>query len=255
MITLRDIVAAQTSATEELPLVHTTRCEMLPHIVGSHELRGGECNVFHEHLVYFFYGRPAYRHALGREPGGGIELCPVCFVFKPQTIASSARRVFACDSGGVQNGYFQPHLTPPDRDEMQLDTTIDSARRLVPLVFGSNEKYFLGEAHATAPAEFSPGSAAQRFHALLNDDAHATADDRRSAIEVQLASPVPLEHHLLYVVLPNSELNKPSVRQAILSIWQCDPIGYDVYRGTPPHDYTATIRDILKRRFKEGQRL
>ncbi|RYD74118.1 MAG: hypothetical protein EOP84_20430, partial [Verrucomicrobiaceae bacterium] len=80
MPTLREIVTAETATTEELPLVHTTRCEVLPHIVSSHELRSvTKCDVFDEHLLYFFYGRPAYRHTLGSEPAGNLNLCPVCF--------------------------------------------------------------------------------------------------------------------------------------------------------------------------------
>jgi hypothetical protein len=253
---LRQIVASQTALAEELPLVHTTRCEVLPRIVAKHELRSlTACDVFHEHLIYFFYGRPAYRYALGRDPGGALELCPVCFVFKPYTVGGVAKRVFACDSGAIHNGYFLPHLSPADRDEMQLDSSLESARRLVPLVFGSNDRYFLGSAQSAAPASFSAGSPAQRFHALLMDQGPLGADDRRSAIEVQLQSPVLLDHHLLYVVLPAEVLNRSEVRQAILEIWQCDPIGYDIYPGAPPHDYTATIRDTIRRRFKEGQRL
>jgi hypothetical protein len=256
MTTLRQIVASQTTVAEELPLVHTTRCELLPHIVANHELRSvTPCEVFKEHLIYFFYGRPAYRHALGREPGGGIELCPVCFVFKPHTIGGAAKRVFACDSGGIHNGYFKPHLSPTDREEMELDTTLDSAGRLIPLVFGSNDQYFLGKAHAVAPASFAAGSLAERFHALLTDSGALAADDRRSAIEVQLLSPVSLDHHLLYVMLPVEVLNSSDVRQAILEIWQCDPIGYEIYSGAPPHDYTDAIRRTIKRRFEEAGRL
>src|SRR5882724_1730932 len=128
-VSLREIVGQQIALAEELPLVHTTRCEVLPHIVANHELRSlTPCNIFHEHLIYFFYGRPAYRYALGIDPGGGVELCPVCFVFKPHTIGNMAKRIFACDSGGIEGGFFKPHLQPPDRDDMQLDNTLDSAR-------------------------------------------------------------------------------------------------------------------------------
>jgi len=256
MTTFRHIVASQTSLAEELPLVHTTRCELLQDIVANNELNSSiPCDVFNEHLIYFFYGRPAYRHVLGRDPGGGIELCPVCFVFKPHTIGNAAKRVFACDSGGVHKGFFTPHLSPNDLDEMELDTNLDSARRLVPLVFGNNEQYFLGRAKTSSPASFPVGSPAQRFHALLIDTGKLAADDRRSAIEIQLSSPVALDHHLLYIILPKEVLNCADVRQAILEIWQCDPIGYEIYMGAPPHDYTATIRNIIKLRFQEGGRL
>jgi len=253
MPTLRQIVAAQPATAEELPLVHTARCEILTDIVANNELRSVNlCDVFHEHLIYFFYGRPAYRHALGINPAGGIDLCPVCFVFRPHTISQHVKRIYACDSGGIVGQRFEPHLTPPDRDEMQLDATIDSARRLVPLVFGNNARYFLGQAQPAAPAAFVPGSPAQRFHALLTDAGPLAADDRRSVVEVQMDSPVPLEQHLLYVLLPFDALSDPDVRRAIREIWQTDPIGYDVYPGAPTNEYTATIRDVLRQRFTQG---
>jgi len=256
MTTLRDIVAAETANAEELPLVHTTRCDVLPHIVTSHQLLAANpCDVFGEHLLYFFYGRPAYRHTLGGEPSGNLDLCPVCFVFKPHTIGGAAKRVFACDSGGVHKGYFAPHLTPLDRDEMQLETTLESARKLVSLVFGDNGNYFFGKAKAAIPAAFAPGTPAARFHALLTDTGALAGDDRRSAMEVQIDSPLALGHHLLYVVLPREILNEPRTREAILQTWQADPIGYDVYHGRQPHEYRSVICDRLKERFEQGGRL
>jgi hypothetical protein len=256
MTTLREIVAAETATAEELPLVHTTRCEILPYIVASHELRSvRECNVFHEHLLYFFYGRPAYRHTLGGEPSGNLDLCPVCFVFKPHTIGSAAKRVFACDSGAIQNGYFVDHLFPPDRDEMELDTAIESACKLVPLLFGDNRRYYTGEAMQARPPAFVPGTPAARFHDLLIDTAPGPGDDRRSAIEVQMNSPVPLDHHLLYVILPKEKLNEPGTREVILQRWQTDPIGYPVTKFRPPHEYRSVIGLLLQARYEQGGRL
>lgn len=256
MTTLRALVTSETAVAEELPLVHTTRCEVLPYIVASHELRSvTPCDVFHEHLIYFFYGRPAYRHALGSEPSGNLDLSPVCFVFKPHTIGGAAKRVFACDSGGVHKGCFKNHLLPPDRDEMQLDTTLDSARKLVPLVFGDNSRYFFGNAKAAMPASFPPGTPAARFHTLLTDTGAIAGDDRRSAIEVQMDSPVALDNHLLYVVLPREILNQAGTRETILQTWKADPIGYDIYHGRQPHEYRTMICDILKQRFEQGGRL
>jgi hypothetical protein len=256
MIGLGQIVTRHTSLAEELPLVHTTRCEVLSQILANHELRSVTlCDVFHEHLIYFFYGRPAYRYALGHDPGGEVELCPVCFVFKPHTIGTMTKRVFACDSGGIQKGVFRPHLEPSDRDEMQLKETLESAHKLVRLIFGDNKGYFLGNASTATPASFAAGTPAYRFYKLLTDAKMRTADDRRSAIEVQMPSPVPLDHHLLYIVLPNEVLNRASVRQTIIEVWQCDPIGYDIYVGDAPNSYAAIIREALKRRYEEAGRL
>lgn len=258
MTTLRSIVSAESAVAEELPLVHTTRCEILPYIIASGELRSvTPCDVFHEHLLYFFYGRPAYRHALGNEPTGNLDLCPICFVFKPHTISGKAKRVFACDSGAVHKSYFEDHLFPPDRDEMELDTTIDSARKLVPLIFGDNGRYYIGEAKSTCPDAFEVGTPAARFHALLTDTKPCVGggDDRRSAIEVQMDSPVKLEHQLLYVILPMDKLNEPGIRTVILEHWQTDPIGYKVTKFRQPHEYRTLIGALLEERYKQGGRL
>jgi hypothetical protein len=250
--TLREIVASQPATAEELPLVHTTRCEILELILKTHKLQADECEVFHEHLLYFFYGRPAYRHRDYYQPGGGVELCPVCFVFRPHTIGALARRIFVCDSGGVHHHKFTPHLDQPDLPDLQLNADIVSARKLVPLVFGSNPNYFQGVAVNPAPVEFDDGTVARRYHDLLRDKSRLGADDRRSAIEFQLASPLQLEQRLLYVVLPWEMLNREDVRRTLRETWQCDPIGYDAVAGTAPNEGVVTIRDILRRRFKEG---
>lgn len=156
---------------------------------------------------------------------------------------------------GAQWGNFETHLSATDRNDVELDATIDSARKLVPLVFGDNSRYFFGNATPTLPAVFPSGSAAARFHALLTDTGPLRADDRRSVIEVQLDSPVALEHHLLYVILPRELLNQPGTREAILQSWQADPIGYDIYNHRQPHEYRTTICDIVKQRFEQGGRL
>ena len=67
--------------------------------------------------------------------------------------------------------------------------------------------------------------------------------------------PVALDHHLLCVVLPKEMMEQPGVRETILQVWQTDPIHYEIYQGAPPREYTATIRDALRRRFQEGGRL
>jgi len=256
MTALREIIEKEVNAAEELPLVHTTRCETLAFIVKSHELRSpNPCDVFGEHLLYFFYGRPAYRYKGGADASADVDLYPVCFVFKPNTISAKVKRIYACDSGGVQKGYFENHLHPPDRDELQLDPKIDSARKLVRLVFGDNSQYYRASAVGVAPAAFVSGTPAARYHALLIDKARSAADDRRSAIEVQLDSPLALGHDLLYVVLPKEKLNEPDLRETIIQNWQADPIGYETYPGAPPHEYISAIREALRRRFEEGGRL
>ena len=67
MTSFRTLVASHAGLAEELPLIHTSRCEFLSSIATTHVLEPQPCAIFHESLVYLFYGRPAYRSHRGIE--------------------------------------------------------------------------------------------------------------------------------------------------------------------------------------------
>ena len=108
MPTLRQIVAAQAAAAEELPLVHTTRCEVLPHIVANSELRSvNKCKVFDEHLIYFFYGRPAFKHETGDEPAAVIESLSRLFCFQTPNGCNALKRILRVRYRSNSVGIFE----------------------------------------------------------------------------------------------------------------------------------------------------
>jgi hypothetical protein len=251
--TFREIVATETATAEELPLVHTTRCQEFREVLASDELRAcEECKVFGGHILYFFYGRPAYRTKGGGQPAGTVDVCPVCFVFKTGNWNSGLARLFPCDTGALKNRIFENHLFWADCGSLELNHTIESARKLVSLVFDTNGSYFLGKARPSAPASFASGTVAARYHALLVDTDPSKADDRRSAIEIQVGSPVALSNRLRYVVLPNDVLNESGVLTAIQTKWGADALGYDLYHGRQPNDYRSTISDKVKDELRKG---
>lgn len=253
MPSLRDIVAAQTAIAEELPLVHTTRCQEFREILASGQLQANEaCKVFGGLLLYFFYGRPAYQTKLGDVPTGSKEVCPVCFVFKTGTWSSGVRRLSSCDTGALSHHIFEDHLFWADQPDLELYSVIESARKLVPLVFRTNEDYFFGRAVSVAPTVFEAGTAALRYHDLLSDAAHPKADDRRSAIEIQLNSPVSVTDQLLYVVLPRDLLNEAAVLAKIQMDWGAIPLPYNIYNGRRPNDYRNTISDLVEAELRKG---
>lgn len=238
------LVSTQPVMTQELPLVHTSRCEFLDTIVASHKIASPKpCPVFHEYLVYLFYGRPAYRSTRGSRPGEGLALCPVCFVFKPRTVSKSICRVFPCDSGALSTDLFKPHLTVADLPELELEPVIESARRLVPFLFETNENYFVGKARVgVALGEDSPG---QRFHQLLIGSGPSACDDRKSAIEVQVRDAVSLKGQLECVMLPREFLDDAKIRTAVLDEWKCDPLDYPTFYGAAPTEYYPVVRQQL----------
>lgn len=252
-VTFRQLIAAHTGTQEELPLIHTSRCEHVEAIITSNALTPRYCSVFKESVLYFFYGRPAYRPSAPAPGGDIIPLCPVCFVFKPRTVSTSLCRVFPCDSGAISQGLFDPHIASSAIAELELDPHIDSARRLVSAFFQTNRDYFVGKVRTGV----SCGSCemATKYYGLINAPRVHAFDDRKSAIEIQTHHPASLAGHLLFVVLPNEFLEVPHIRSAILNEWNCDPIGYPTYNGDSPTSYFSVVREMVHKRFCEATRI
>lgn len=201
---LRSFVASQKHLCDELPLVHTSRCEFLNDIVRDGALNTTHCSTYNESLLYFFYGRPALRPSKGKRNGEKIPLCPVCFVFKPRRITQGIHRVMPCDSGAVHAGLFVPDITSSDLSALELDPRITSARRWVRFMFETNANYFVG--NVRTGIVFTPGTAESRLYSLVQGSGPAAYDDRKSAIEVQIRKAVSLRGSLLGVVCHGSSL-------------------------------------------------
>lgn len=253
MASFRQLVTRHTECTEELPLIHTSRCEFLPNFVTTHVLEPQPCNIFRESLVYLFYGRPAYRSTRGTKGGESIALCPICFVFKPRTVSQRLHRLYPCDTGAVVTERFIPEILAEDLTQLALEPQIESARRLVSLMFRRNNDYFVGKVVQTH--SFPPGSVGARFHALLMRDGPVEYDDRKSAIEVQVTQAIALQDQLLFVVLPNEFLQDAVIRDTIINVWNCDPVRYSTVKGDSPSSYYAVVRQKIQERFEEATRI
>ena len=253
MTTFRSIVTGHGGMADELPLIHTSRCEFLDAFTTAHSLEPRPCKIFKESLVYLFYGRPAYRSEHGSRYGESIALCPVCFVFKPRTVSLSLRRVLPCDSGAVDKPLFEPELHSSDLGDLELDPVIESARRLVSMVFESNAKYFYGK--VKAGVGFPDGTLGKRYCDLLLRPGPTDYDNRKSAIEVQVAKTISLKNQLSFVVLPREFLEETSVKEAIYKSWNCDAIDYPTFEGDAPRAYYSVVRNEVAKRFEIGGQL
>jgi hypothetical protein len=182
-----------------------------------------------------------------------IALCPVCFVFKPRTVSRVVYRINPCDTGAVAANRFNPEILAGDLAQLALDPQIDSARRLVSLLFERNRDYFVGRVVQTRV--FAPGSLPARFYQLLMRAGPVGYDDRKSAIEVQVNQAISLRDQLLFVVLPREFLEYAAIRDAIINVWNCDPVVYATFMGDAPASYYAVVREKVRERFEEADRL
>jgi hypothetical protein len=253
MTALGNLVNSHPTMADELPLIHTSLSEHLKSFVSSHTLLPSHCKVFDESLVYLFYGRPAYRSNRGSNFGDPVALCPVCFVFKPRTVSSALHRVLPCDSGAVNKPMFQPELHPSDLPDLELNPVIESARRLVSLVFETNKKYFYGEVRAGV--SFPAGTVGKRYCDLMLRSGPVGYDDRKSAIEIQVNQIVSLKDQLSFVVLPREFLEETAIQDAIFKTWKCDAIEYPTFSGDAPTAYYSVVRNEVAKRFEAEARL
>jgi hypothetical protein len=183
------------------------------------------------------------------------EDCPPVERIQPYTVSKNIRRVFTCDSGAIHGGLLEPYVLRGDLPELELEPTISSAQRLVSLIYGNNADYFEAQALASPAVPLPTGCAAERWHNLIRNPKLKTSDDRMSAIEIQVHGPIDLQGSLLYVVLPGELLDDEEVRRTIYEEWNCDPIPYKVYPGSPPYDYYGVIREAVGKRYEEARRM
>ena len=252
MKSINQLLTSHSSMAEELPLIHTSRCEFLKSIIITGSLEPRPCEVFKESLVYLFYGRPAYRSTKGTKNGEPIALCPICFVFKPRTVSQSVYRIYPCDSGAVAQDRLVPEITAADLGGLAVDPQIENARRLVSFLFVQNSDYFVGK--VVSGKSFDTGTVEARFYSLLQRPGPADYDDRKSAIEVQVNHGVALAEQLLFVVLPKEFLEDSPIRDAIINVWNCDPITYPTFNGSAPAEYYSVVRQKVTERFQEATR-
>src|SRR5437899_628133 len=145
-MTFSDFVQTQRASRRELPLVHATECHHFNSILKSHTLEPRECSVFQEPLLYFFYGRPAYRDSSKTLPMKDISFCPICFVFRTGN-RFPLKRLFPFDTGASQapRALYEPQVLAAEAlNKFSVAAVIESARRIVQTFFETDENYLAG---------------------------------------------------------------------------------------------------------------
>ena len=237
--TLAETVSLHPNSHEELPLLHSSRCEHFGSIAESNALSPIMCDKFHEPLVYLFYGRPAYRSRRGNQFDTNIQYCPICFVFKTNRVPSSPVRVYPFDSGAAIEGRFDPPIQSANTPKFALHPSIDVIRKFTSIFFESNGDYFIGNARKEHIIPPSQEQAAQ-YYQLISANGLLPHDDRRSAIEVQYRDSIPLKDTLWAVVLPTSFLMDVGIRHKIVAEWGDEE--QDAYRQTASRAYADYSR-------------
>jgi hypothetical protein len=245
---------ADFSEATPMPLFHSTSSYNFRAIsqAASADLTPTHCPVFNEDLLYFFYGRPAYR--VSDHNSDTIAYAPVCFIIKPDVVML-VERVFPFDTGAFHHGRFAQYVHESmTKDSFQLGSDLTAARKAITAFFGSCRRYYLGQLSPTLAPSFSQMELAT-YVQIVKRPLADIVDDRRYSIEVQTRSSIALIGNTLAVVLPYEAMEDSAINTFVVKRLGAQPIPYSTALGIPPADFRGEIRVRVQQFLERGSYL
>jgi hypothetical protein len=195
-----------------LPLVHTTDIWR-----ATNELRTQPCPVYEgERLLYFFYGRPAYRGHRTVETTTAKALAPVCLIINNR-LSETICRILPFDSGAFHNGLMHPPMHPDlSLSDYELGINANAPMKLIKAFFGTEKNYFdrMPNHAAMSEDEAWQNLSVDSFFQLIRSRSNSRLDDRICAIEIQIKDDLVLHNAVEAVILPSAYLEISSPRRS-----------------------------------------
>lgn len=190
---------------EKMAWCHTTDGFSLRQLIADGEFTPKHCSIFNEELLYFFYGRPAFRRNEKDQIGQSAK-APVVVIFSPNLV-HDGHRIFPFDSGAFDERY-QPwvHRNMKLRD-FELACNEEMPQRNVTAFFENNSNY-LKLATKQPPKPYAGEFEVESLVAIFKDPSISNADDRRLAMELQVKKPLPLNASSVLALIVPDELEE-----------------------------------------------
>ena len=232
--------------TESLLWCHTTDAFRLRSLIKTGVLSVNHCKVLDEDLLYFFYGRPAFR----RDEDEQLRLTsksPVVIVLKTEIVAKGLR-MFPFDSGAFQTGRYQNWIhSGMTLADFQLAQSSEAPQRCISAFFGSSNKYLRLEGQKPS-LPYAGEFEVESLVALFNDPDATTADDRRLAVELQIGLSIPFDDTTIAALLIPDELKATEWMTTFSAGPGSGVTLIDYERGTlrKAGDYQVLLEDKVK---------
>jgi hypothetical protein len=237
-------ISGQSEMAPQMPLTHVTDVYEFREIAEAESLSPKRCDVFLKDVLYFFYGRPAYRKNIDAPSSSIIDYFPVCFVFGPSTIVPNSK-YFALDTGAFAGGMMRKFFhSGMAKEDFELGSNTSSAQKLVKHFFDTNSHYFKNEARsgvAIPTLELE----VQAYYRLIAAGAAEDFDDRVSAIEIQASGEVKFGDGLIAVILPSDLADEPSLVQ-LFEKYKAPLLPYDFVKRFKPQEHTSEIYRLVR---------
>lgn len=178
---------------------HSTDAFVLRDIMQTGNFVPQTCPVFGEDLLYFFYGRPAYRSTEENAIGCAARE-PVVLIMAP-TLADRGVRLYPFDSGAFQAGRYDKWMHKKmSLKSFELPPNLRAPERHVTAFFDSNEAYL--SALAIRPTPMPAGELEVDCLAnFLTEPVNSPADDRRCAVELLIGESIAVDETSIYAII------------------------------------------------------
>jgi hypothetical protein len=250
-------IASQEMADGVLPFVHTTRAYSFVEMLGDDGLEPADCPIFDEKIIYLFYGRPAYRAKDGRNARLQFEW-PIIFILNPLTFDKICR-VFPFDTGAFDMGLYSEFFDKKsEMMDFSVDPSLEAVRQLVGTYYQNHEEYYAGHSHKNVELpnrQFEAEGILElsRLPGLQGQPSFSTArDERSSAVEIQVTSPISFADALTAIILPLPYLDDPEIRSA-LKRWGGPPIirSYATLHNMSGEAWVGQIYQIVREIYED----
>lgn len=234
-----------------LPINHITNVSSLSLFARSKVINCDyleeECEVFKKHLIYCFYGKPAFRLK-------NNNFYPICLIF--EHFIYKPFKLFPFDSGAYNLGLMSPFFDSKEikLEDFEIDPNYTQVNKIVGHFFGSNSRYYQSKSKKDVLAR---DKLVEGYIKMLNNPSSTTLDDRKNSIEVIFENDFDLSNNnLKMIVIPKTDYTVNGVvvefdqyKLAIENSFNCSVKGYEMTR---PQESYLEIDKIVNQYCKNS---
>lgn len=240
--------ATSSISLETLPLMHSCDGFAATSIIHDKTINVCECPVFHEKLLYFFYGRPAYKvseRVKGNRPGHLY--LPVCFIVPFKEV--KPHRIFPFDTGAFDAKMYNKFLHHKMKiDEFELENTLEEVKQYIHVFYDNNINYIRGVASSVKDSGDDYVDGLISIHNFTGEE---EIDGRANTVEVIADKGVNVHDAVECIILPEPLSRAPKIQPFIKNNPQIDFRLYDVPLLCAPSEFNAVVYQKVMDYFRE----
>jgi len=268
--------ARDCKSTYLLPLTHIIRGIVFEQFLNIGRLNPGDldveetdigklkpCEVFDEFILYFFYGRFAYKFP-SFSPGTLVSWKGIVALFVKPNSLKSIRAVYPFDTGGYSRGFFRDFVGDDNLINYRLGSDLEDVLKFIEIFYENNSNYLtfsdylptrnfssntIGHSDCISSYINLIRNAAMEYMTDVLDE-QGDEEDRAVSIEIQTLSAISLPSSLEAIIVPlrykrkyERKVNSFSNNITVLS--------YRGYDHTNTGGYHRAIKEVAKQYYED----